>query len=462
MLQEKIIASIEKGELLKDSYLKAIKKELQTTPKTIIILDDDPTGTQTVYDIPVVTSWDSSTLEKEIIESPVFFILTNSRSLQIKEANDLAALIGKRLYQLSKKHSKKILVISRGDSTLRGHYPNEVVALAKGLQIAKAKHILAPAFFEGGRYTFKDIHYVKEQDNFIPASKTPFAKDNTFGYRNSNLKDWIFEKYEGNLNINNIDSLSIDLLRNTSTQAIIDKLNTTNISHTIINATSYYDLQILALACLKSNKEYVFRTSASFVNAITGIAAKECLKKEEILANIKGSGSLIVIGSYVPKTSMQLENLKKHSNAIFLELDVTNVLDKQLFEQDVFKVSEKINEALKENKDVVFYTSRTIVKGNSKAESLAIVNSVSNGVITIIKKLNIKPKYIVAKGGITSSDVATKGLNVKKAYVLGQALKGVPVWQLGKETKFPNMPYIVFPGNVGNNDALTKLTKLLT
>ena len=460
MLKNEIKLTIESGNQRK-GYIEEIKTELITTPKTIVILDDDPTGTQTVYNVPVVTSWKSSVLENEIINSPVFFILTNSRSLQIEEANNLAESLGSKLSKLSKKHNKQLIVLSRGDSTLRGHYPNEVDALAKGLATPNAKHILAPAFFEGGRFTYKNIHYVKEGNDFIPANETPFAKDNTFGYKNSNLLDWIVEKYEGNIDRSAIESLSLELLRTQSTEEIIEKIESPNKSHIVVNATSYADLEAVALAVLKSNEQFLLRTSASFVNAITGIVAKDCLSKKEILTTQKTGGSLIVIGSYVPKTTAQLVILKQHSDAIFLELDVTNVKNDGLFQKDIDQISKKVNQHLKENKDVVFHTSRTIIKGDTKAESLAIVNRVSNGVISIIQQLKTQPKYIVAKGGITSSDVATKGLNVKRAYVIGQALKGVPIWKLGNETKFPNMPYIIFPGNVGDNQALYQLTKLL-
>lgn len=460
MLKEQIISAIESGNQCK-GFLEEIQKEIIATPKSIVILDDDPTGTQTVYNLPVVTSWESSVLEKEIINSPVFFILTNSRSLQIEEANQLAESLGSKLNKLSKKHNKQLIVVSRGDSTLRGHYPNEVDALAKGLENQNAKHILAPAFFEGGRYTYGDVHYVKEGDDFIPANETPFAKDNTFGYENANLVDWIVEKYEGKIDKNAIESLSLDFLRTQSTAAILKKIVSPKKSHIVVNATSYSDLEAVALAVLKSKETFLLRTSASFVNAITGIEAKDCLSKEEILTNQKTGGSLIVIGSYVPKTTAQLAVLKEHSKAVFLELDVSNVKNDALFQEDIHQLSKKVNQYLQENKDVVFHTSRTIIRGATKAESLSIVNRVSNGVISIIKQLNIKPKYIVAKGGITSSDVATKGLNVQRAHVLGQALKGVPVWKIGNETKFPNMPYIIFPGNVGDNQALYQLTKLL-
>ena len=460
MLQKALLKSIEDGDSL-TGYESEIREELAKNPKSVVILDDDPTGTQTVYGVPVITEWTEEILENELLLSPVFFILTNSRSLQVDEADALGELLGERLQKLADKYQKKLIVISRSDSTLRGHYPNEVNALAKGMGLEGATQILVPSFFEGGRYTFDDVHYVKEGNSFIPAAETPFAKDNTFGYRASNLKDWIVEKSEGKVTQEHITSISVKALRNTSLKEIRNTVEAPNSSHIIVNATCYSDLQVMALAILKSNTTVVLRTAASFVNAISGISIKSCLSKSDILKNPSPNGALIIVGSYVPKTTAQLAHIKEHGDANFLELEVTNIFDIGVFCKELVVLVEKIDDYLSKGEDVVLYTSRKVLKGSTKSESLEIVNRVSNALISIVKKLWVSPKYILAKGGITSSDVATKGLNVRKAKVLGQVLKGVPVWQLGQEAKFPNMPYIVFPGNVGDDMALHELVSVL-
>ena len=77
--------------------------------------------------------------------------------------------------------------------------------------------------------------------------------------------------------------------------------------------------------------------------------------------------------------------------------------------------------------------------------------------IEIVRSLDVQPRYLVAKGGITSSDVATHGLGIKRAMVPGQILPGVPVWRSGTESRYPGMPYIVFPGNVGGPEALVEI-----
>ncbi|UZO79777.1 hypothetical protein NBT05_12545 [Aquimarina sp. ERC-38] len=452
MTDQAIIKSIQEGEKSKDNR-EEIRKELLRNPRTIVILDDDPTGTQTVHNVPVVTQWSEEVIENEVVKSPVFFILTNSRALQAEEAKALGTLIGQRLKKAAVKYDKKLLVISRSDSTLRGHYPNEVTALAEGLGWTRTKELLIPAFFEGGRYTFNDIHYVKEGEDFIPAGETPFARDNTFGYKSSNLKEWIAEKTDGAISTNEVKSLGLDLIQNHSIEKVCDILNGDQ-HHFIINATSYNDLSTIALACLRSKGPFIFRTAASFVNAISGIEVKPLLQKEELFTKTNSTKGLVVVGSYVPKTTAQLTYLKKYSDAFFIELNVTELIKSTSVEKELRKISAKIDDQIEQKKTVVLYTEREVIKGDTKEESLEIVNQVSRNLITIIKNLKNKPGYILAKGGITSSDIAVKALKVTRANTIGQVIKGVPVWQLGSEAKFPELPYIIFPGNVGESDSL--------
>ena len=458
-LNETITASIVEGN--KNDSSKKVVNFLAKNPRTFVILDDDPTGTQTIQDVPVVTDWDRATLENEIKNSPVFFILTNSRSLQSSEAKKLAYSIGLLLAELAKEHNKQLVVISRGDSTLRGHYPDEVETLIEGLGWQNTKHVLIPAFFQGGRYTFQDVHYVQDKNHFIPAAETPFAKDATFGYTNSNLKKYIEEKHEGSVKCSQVLSFSLDTIRNTTIDSVKKELGNTTSKHIIVNATSNSDLETFALAALDQKNNYLFRTAASFVNAITGIPSKPLLTKQTIFKEDDKRGALIVIGSYVPKTTAQLEHLKeKNSRAIFIKLKVEKILSDESKEY-LKKITTVINNRLETKKDVILYTSRKVHVGNSKQESLEIVNKVSKGIIHLVRSVSIRPKYVLTKGGITSSDICVKSLRVKKALVMGQVLKGVPIWKLDKTSKFPDLPYIVFPGNVGKEDDLYKLINSL-
>ena len=107
------------------------------------------------------------------------------------------------------------------------------------------------------------------------------------------------------------------------------------------------------------------------------------------------------------------------------------------------------------------YTSRGLVTGATDAESLAIGRSVSEALVEVVRRLEVRPAWVIAKGGITSSDVATGALGIRRAMVLGQAIAGVPVWQAGPESRWPGLVYVVFPGNVGGPDALARMVGLL-
>ncbi len=460
MTNKAILQSIREGEP-NIGHLNDILEELKSNPKTIVVLDDDPTGTQTLYNVPVITQWTENAIENEIKHSPLFFILTNSRSLQSNEANELGKLLGERLKTMAAKHHKKLIVISRSDSTLRGHYPSEVDALAKGLGLHSAKHMLIPAFFEGGRYTFNDIHYVREGDTFTPAGETPFANDSTFGYKNSNLKDWIQEKTNSQVPSKMVYSFGLDSIRNNDSSQLSNALGSNHKCY-IANATTYGDLGNIALACLKSNPPLIYRTAASFVNAIAGIPPKELLSKKAIQNNNNTNGGLVVIGSYVPKTTAQLNHITKKLDAEFFELNVTQLLEDSTSTNKLLEISKNIDKQIKNGKTVVVYTGRQVITGKTKQESLKIVNRVSGFLISIVKNLQIEPRFIIAKGGITSSDIAVKALNITRAKVVGQIIKGLPVWKLGNEAKFPNMHYIIFPGNVGGDDALYNLINKIT
>ena len=420
--------------------------------QTIVVLDDDPTGTQTVHGVAVITEWTTEHIKKEFeAGTDIFYILTNSRSMPAGEANMLAKEIGTSLRLASKQTGRNFLVISRSDSTLRGHYPNEVEAIAKSINYEDAITFLVPAFFEGGRYTINDVHYIKEKNQLIPVSETPFAADKTFGFRHSNLKRYVEEKSGGKIPAVEVQALSINDLRTQQPEDVVRKINAMPTGAVcVVNAASYRDLQVFALAMLLSERKVLLRSAASIVPVLAGIDKIPLLVSEYFQQSGK-NGILVIVGFYVPKTSAQLENLKKTSAIHLMEIEVNQVVAGKLFSQEVAR---QIDNLILAGEDVVVYTSRTLVADADPVKSLLIGKKVSEFITAVVSALKVQPKCILAKGGITSSDIATKGLGVKKAMVTGQVAAGVPVWKLGEEAKFPDLNYIVFPGNVGDDATL--------
>ena len=431
----------------------------------MVVLDDDPTGTQTVHGIPVLTEWSAETLKAELANRfQGFFILTNSRSLPLDAAQTMSREIGRNLVMAAHEEGYQFVVVSRSDSTLRGHFPGEVEALAAGLAMHFDGWIISPFFLEGGRFTVGDVHYLEEREWLIPVGDSEFASDPVFGYTQSNLCSWVEEKTHGRIPHHQIISISIEDARKGGPTRITEKLiKCANGDICIVNAVSYRDLEVFVKGLLVAEahgKRFLYRSAASFVQVRAGITPRPLLSPSELNMPETGGG-LIIVGSHVPRTTRQLHALLALPKIAQLEVRVEALLDNHRSQAEVDRVVESVERALKSAKDVVLYTSRKVLTGKDAQHALSIGNAISECLTAILRSTSTRPRYLITKGGITSSDIATKGLGVKRAMVLGQILPGVPVWRLGSESRYPGIPYIVFPGNVGNVEALADIVTSL-
>ena len=151
-----------------------------------------------MHDVPVLTEWSVDAIRAELeAPQPVFYILANSRSLPACQAQQLALELGRNLTEASHGAAVKWLSPAVAILLCRGHFPIEVEALATGLGTSFDAWLILPCFFEGGRYTLDDIHYVAEGEWLVPAAETESARDATFGYHASNLRQWVEEKTAG-------------------------------------------------------------------------------------------------------------------------------------------------------------------------------------------------------------------------------------------------------------------------
>jgi uncharacterized protein YgbK (DUF1537 family) len=449
-----------------ETPLNDIRDMLATDQIKVVVLDDDPTGTQTVHDIAVLTTWDVNAIVQEF-DSPnnTFYILTNSRALPTAQAEALNREIAKNLTIAAARTRQKYIVISRSDSTLRGHYPQEVTTLIEGLGGDFDGTLLIPYFREGGRLTVNDIHYVLQDRKLIPAAQTEFAQDAVFGYSQSDMKQWVEEKTKGAVKAELVVTLSLELIRTGGPEAVAKKLEGLFENRVcVVNAANQRDVEVVAFGAMlaeKKGKRLFYRSSASFVQARAGISSRSLLTANDLRSGEKG-GSLVVVGSYVPKTTNQLKVLLDQCDIQPVELEVENLLDDKSATDVVTKAAASIDKQINQGKDAVLYTSRKLITGKSDDRNLAIGQKVSQSLIAIVHAMNCTPRYIIAKGGITSSDMATKGLNIRRALVKGQISPGVPVWQCGPESRFPGLNYIVFPGNVGQDETLAQVVTLLS
>ena len=437
----------------------------------IIVLDDDPTGVQTVHSIPVYTDWSYKAIEQGFQEdNQMFFILTNSRAFTEEKTKQVHQEIAVTIEEISQKYKRPYILISRGDSTLRGHYPLETKVLRETIEQKAGRKIdgevLIPFFREGGRLTVQNTHYVDQDGVLIPVGETEFANDRTFGYCSSHLGEWIEEKTKGEYTKDSVTYISLDDIRAINIDKIYRQLmSVSNFNKVVVNALAEEDVSVFASALIKAiqnGKQFLFRTAASFTKIIGNVKSRPLLTKEELIEENHSNGGLILIGSHVKKTTEQLNQLKKLSTLHFIELDSHLVLNQEKFKKEIDRVRLEAEQKVKNGITTVIYTRRELLKLEEDAEEeLQLAVKISDGVTSIVSNFAIRPKYIIAKGGITSSDIGTKGLGVKRANVAGQIAPGIPVWQIGTESKFPNLPYIIFPGNVGApstlKDIVTKL-----
>lgn len=433
---------------------------LRDLNKKIIVLDDDPTGVQTVHGISVYTDWSVESIEKGFLEeNSMFFLLTNSRGFTAAESDKAHTEIANNIVQVAKKVDKEFIVISRGDSTLRGHYPLETEVLKSTIEASSDIHydgeVILPFFKEGGRFTVDNIHYVQYEESLVPAGETEFAKDRTFGYTKSHLGEWVEEKTEGRFKSVNATYISLNSLRALDIDGITEQLlQVSDFNKVVVNAVDYVDVEIFVVAlvkAMKAGKQFLFRSAAALTKVIGGVSDKALLTRKELIREETNHGGLIIVGSHVKKTTEQLEQLKTSDFIEFIEFDSHLVLQPDQFQTEIDRVIESAESLIREGKTVAIYTRRERLDlgEGKKEEELKLSVRISDAVTSFVQRLSVRPNYIVAKGGITSSDIGTRGLEVKRATVAGQIQPGIPVWITGEESKFPGIAYIIFPGNVG-------------
>ena len=438
--------------------------------RCVVVLDDDPTGTQTVHDLWVLTRWEVSDLRSALADGEsALYILTNSRSMSLAEAQRVTREIAVNLVQAAKAENRQIVAVSRSDSTLRGHFPGEIEALGEAL--AQAQDVvfdgvcLIPFFPEGGRYTLEDIHWVQEGERLIPAAQTPYAQDTVFGYRHSRLPDWVEEKSKGKIKADQVQAISLDTLRRQGPSGVAHQLHQVhNGGIVVVNSTDYRDLEVFVAGLHRVEevgKHFLFRTAASFVKVAAGLSDKDLLSPEELTGRRSQASGLIVFGSYVPKSTAQLAALKSLPGIQAIELPVAQVLDKATRQESIRLAVLAADLALDRGDDALVYTSREFYGGDTQIDSLTVGKSISAALIQVVRGINHEPRFVIGKGGITSSDLATQGMDVRAARVLGQVLPGVPVWKLGPGSRWAGVPFVVFPGNVGDDQAVARVVQIL-
>lgn len=461
------------------------------TPRVLVVLDDDPTGTQSVADLPVLTRWDVEDFIWAFGQSkPAVYVLTNTRSLDPAEAaarNE--EVVRNALAAAGSPAQLRLGFVSRSDSTLRGHYPLEPDVIAATVAEVSGEKtdgvVLVPAFPDAGRVTIGGVHFMcgtgEAAGTLTPVSETEFAKDATFGFTTSVMADYVQEKSEGRFAADAVIVLDLNTIRagaaaqdpaagaQLSANAIADAIAAATDSTPIVaDIVTENDLRALSLGLEEAErrgKKLLYRVGPPFGRARIGQEIRTELSGAEAYAGNTPSeaGGLIVVGSHVGVTTHQLKALtEQHSAARIVEIDVEKLLG-DTAEEHLDQTVDTVVEALRGG-DVIVHTSRLLIKTDDPAESLRIARTVSAAVVAVVNRTlkTFPPRFVIAKGGITSSDVAAHGLEIRHAIVRGPMLPGiVSLWE-PVDGPAKGIPYIVFAGNVGDDQSLADVTRKLS
>jgi uncharacterized protein YgbK (DUF1537 family) len=426
----------------------------------IIVLDDDPTGSQTVHSCLLLTRWDVTTITEGLSDqAPLFFILTNTRGMDAPAAADVTREVCvnlKRALADMEASGRPInpLVVSRSDSTLRGHYPVETDVIAEELGPFDA-HFLVPAFFEGGRFTKDSTHYLMVDGAPVPVHETEFARDSVFGYQYSYLPDYVEEKTRGLIQAGDVERFQLNDVRGDSLARL---LSLENNRCCVVDSETQEDLnhfcrQLMTAAGM--GKRFLFRSAASLLTALANLPPQPV--KAESMGNYvrNGNPGAVIVGSHVQKTTQQLEVLLRCPGVTPIEVDVDNIASD--YDGLLESVSEKIKSAHFTGNTAVVFTSRVEKTFASQSERLEFGILVSDFLIDVVRNLPESLGFLISKGGITSNDVLSKGLNLRTSRVVGQILPGCSVVRCpASHGRYPDLPVVIFPGNVGDASALAE------
>ncbi len=429
-------------------------------PTKIIVLDDDPTGSQTVHSCLLLTQWDVATLQEALADSaPLFFVLTNTRAVDAARAAAITRDVCRNLKLALAGKDMQTIIVSRSDSTLRGHYPVETDIIAEELGPFDA-HFLVPAFFEAGRFTRDSIHYLKIGGKDIPVHETEFARDSVFGYRHSFLPDYVEEKTQGRIRSNSVVRLLLADVRAGVADRLLQLKDNTCV---VVDAEQQADLDACANDLLKASqagKRFLFRSAASLLTSLARLPPQPVAAQAIGQYVRAGRAGAVVIGSHVPMTTRQLEALLREPGTIALEVDVARISAER--ETLLNKLLEQVEQAHRAGETPVIYTSRHELGFASQGERLDFGAQVSAFLMDIVRNMPATLGYLISKGGITSNDVLSSGLALRTARLLGQVLPGVSVVRTPRDhPRFPDLPVVIFPGNVGDDAALAEVYRRL-
>jgi uncharacterized protein YgbK (DUF1537 family) len=454
-------------------------------PLKIVVLDDDPTGSQTVHTCPLLLRWDPETLRAGLRHpSPFLFILANTRALDPGAAAERVRGICQAILPALQEAQAAAeldqwLFVSRGDSTLRGHFPLEAEAIAAELGPFDAR-FLVPAFLPGGRTTVAGVHYLHGE----PVHTTPFGADRLFGYGTSFLPAWVEEKSGGRITATAVERITIAELE-AGGDALRRRLaGLTHDPWVVVDAERPQHLAALGAAVRELTaqaaaerwgrpRRFLFQSAASLLNGLVEIGDQPLDPAGLVALRRRGADAaplpgLVLVGSHVPLADAQLERLLQEPGCEAVELPVASlarVLEgpaaAELLASLERQWQQRLTTVLAAGRTPVLFTSRGELACRHAAERRRLGQELAGLMGRLAAALAPQLGYLISKGGITSHTLIAEGLGLALVELQGQLLPGLSLVLTPADAAVPGLPLLTFPGNLGDADTLRDAWSLL-
>jgi len=423
------------------------------------VLDDDPTGTQELQDVPVLLRWDDERLRRAADGGrPALHLMTNIRALDGPQAEQVT----RAAVEAVRRALPDARIVLRGDSTLRGHVAEEYRAVrAAGFGGRAPVLLLVPALPAAGRVTRDGVQWLLRDGDAIPLHATEYARDGGFAYRSARLLEWADERSDGEIAAARGTELPLARLRAAGgADALAEAILAAAAGAPAAcapDAETLADLETIAEGLRRAEAhgaEVVVRCAPTFAGVLSGTLAPAPVPPP----HAGSRGVLVACGSYVSLTTRQLADLCRTFGVEPLELDVRALLGGDgAAEAEVQRVAAAARDALAQGELTVVATPRERPAGATSLEAGA---RVADGLARVVAALHPPPDVVVAKGGITSQVVLERGLGAAEATVVGPVAAGVGQWRVAAGGR--DVAYLVFPGNVGSDHHLTDVVRSVT
>ena len=420
-----------------------------TNDRSLVALDDDPTGVQTLSGVRVLLRWDADLVREALAGSCGVHLITNIRALPAEAAFEVTAQAARTALA----GAPDALVILRGDSTLRGHVREEVLALAEVLAPGRLPPLLlVPALPSAGRVTIGGVHMLEREGRRIPLHETEYASDGVFAYHDARVLSWAEERTDGLVPARNGCELHLAELREGGpglVAAALDRLEHEGRPAALVpDIETESDLELVARGyerALEGGVTALVRCAPAFAGALSGATATSFAEPPRV------QSVLVVCGSYVATSTLQLRALVDEYQGSLVEIDVTALASPDP-EPEIARAAAAVSALLRERPLAVLATPRARPTG---LDTLAAGERVSAGLARAAGAVLPRPTCVVAKGGITSCVTLRDGFGVSAADVIGPLVPGVSCWRSG------DLSYVVVPGNVGDESLLVDVVQMV-